>query len=60
MAPLEEDCTADTGGEAAPGGFAVREFPQLDWTLKAFHGKTPISCGMALSSASIRTGRPRP
>ena len=27
----------------APGGFAGREFLELDWTFRAFHGKMPVS-----------------
>lgn len=30
-------------GEAAPSGFAVREFLELDWSFRAFVGKTSIS-----------------
>ncbi len=43
MALLEENYMADMGGEAEPSGFAVREFLELDWKFKAFHGQTPIS-----------------
>lgn len=43
MALLEENYMADTGGEAAPSGFAVREFLELDWSFRAFAGKMPVS-----------------
>lgn len=43
MSLLEENYMSDMVGEATPSGLAVREFLELDWKFKAFHGQAPIS-----------------
>lgn len=40
---LDECMAADMFGEAAPHGFAVREFLHLDWSFKAFWGEMPVA-----------------
>ena len=43
LALLEENYMLDMGGEALPGGLAVREFLDLDWSFRAFHGRMPVA-----------------
>ena len=43
MRLLEDNCMADMAGEVLPSGLAVREYLDLDWTFKAFHGNMPIA-----------------
>lgn len=40
---VDENYMADMAGEAAPSGFAVREFLDLDWQFRAFLGQMPIA-----------------
>ena len=43
MMLLEDNYMVDMAGEVLPSGLAVREYLDLDWTFKAFHGNMPIA-----------------